>query len=90
MISKYHNHTLQTDPQHCEEETETDNNSHKTLGRQSKAALLAQFVERPLLECEVGGSNPTAAPYQRCKKFHSHFHGNFHASVTFLFLFGLS
>ena len=29
--------------------------------------LIAQLVERPLLEREVLGSNPVAAPYQRCK-----------------------
>ena len=31
-------------------------------------ASIAQLVERPLLEREVVGSNPAAAPYQRCKK----------------------
>ena len=30
-------------------------------------ALIAQLVERPLSEREVVGSNPVAAPYQRCK-----------------------
>ena len=28
---------------------------------------IAQLVERPLSEREVVGSNPAAAPYQRCK-----------------------
>ena len=31
-------------------------------------ASIAQLVERPLSEREVVGSNPAAAPYQRCKK----------------------
>ena len=35
MISKYHNQTLQTNPQHREEEP-LINYSHKTPGRQSK------------------------------------------------------
>ena len=30
-------------------------------------ASIAQLVERPLSEREVMGSNPAAAPYQRCK-----------------------
>ena len=30
----------------------------------------AQLVERPLSEREVVGSNPTVAPYQRCKKWY--------------------
>ena len=30
-------------------------------------ASIAQLVERPLSEREVVGSNPAAAPYQRCK-----------------------
>ena len=30
-------------------------------------ASIAQLVERPLSEREVVGSNPSAAPYQRCK-----------------------
>ena len=30
-------------------------------------ASIAQLVERPLSEREVVGSNPVAAPYQRCK-----------------------
>ena len=34
------------------------------------AALIAQLVERPLSEREVVGSNPAAAPYQRCKKWY--------------------
>ena len=33
----------------------------------SLIASIAQLVERPLLEREVVGSNPAAAPYQRCK-----------------------
>ena len=33
-------------------------------------ASIAQLVERPLSEREVVGSNPTAAPYQRCKKWY--------------------
>ena len=36
MTRKYHNYTLQTDPQYREEEPQ-NNNSHKTPGRQSKA-----------------------------------------------------
>ena len=35
MIRKYHNHTLQTKPQHREEEPQ-NTNSHKTSGRQLK------------------------------------------------------
>ena len=31
------------------------------------SASIAQLVERPLSEQEVVGSNPAAAPYQRCK-----------------------
>ena len=31
------------------------------------ASSIAQLVERPLSEREVVGSNPAAAPYQRCK-----------------------
>ena len=31
---------------------------------------IAQLVERPLSEREVVGSNPAAAPYQRCKKWY--------------------
>ena len=40
MISKYNNHTLQTNPQHCEEETETDNITvtRHLEDKQSKAA----------------------------------------------------
>ena len=38
MIRKYHNHTLQTNPQHREEEPPI-NNSHKTLGRQIKVTI---------------------------------------------------
>ena len=34
MTRKYHNHTLQTNPRHHEEETK--NNSHRTSGRQPK------------------------------------------------------
>ena len=30
--------------------------------------MIAQLVERPLSELKVVGSNPAAAPYQRCKK----------------------
>ena len=30
-------------------------------------ASIAQLVERPLSEREVLGSNPVAAPYQRCE-----------------------
>ena len=33
-------------------------------------ASIAQLVERPLSEREVVGSNPAAAPYQRCKKWY--------------------
>ena len=33
MIGKYHNHTLQTNPWHREEEP---HNNHKTTGRQTK------------------------------------------------------
>ena len=33
----------------------------------SSTASIAQLVERPLSELEVVGSNPKAAPYQRCK-----------------------
>ena len=33
-------------------------------------ASIAQLVERPLSEREVPGSNPAAAPYQRCKKWY--------------------
>ena len=33
-------------------------------------ASIAQLVERPLSEREVVGSNLTAAPYQRCKKWY--------------------
>ena len=33
MIKKYHNHTLQTNPMHGEEEPQ-NTNSHKTSGRQ--------------------------------------------------------
>ena len=33
-------------------------------------ASIAQLVERPLFEREVVGSNPAAAPYQRCKKWY--------------------
>ena len=33
-------------------------------------ASIAQLVERPLFEREVVGSNPVAAPYQRCKKWY--------------------
>ena len=36
MFRKYHNHTLQTNPQHLEEESQ-NTNSHKTPERQSKA-----------------------------------------------------
>ena len=32
---KYHNHTLQTNPQQCEKKPQTTN-SHKTPGRQTK------------------------------------------------------
>ena len=32
--------------------------------------IIAQLVERPLSEREVVGSNPAAAPYQRCKKWY--------------------
>ena len=33
-------------------------------------ALIAQLVEHLLSEREVVGSNPAAAPYQRCKKWY--------------------
>ena len=33
-------------------------------------ASIAQLVERLLSEREVVGSNPAAAPYQRCKKWY--------------------
>ena len=33
-------------------------------------ASIAHLVERPLSEREVVGSNPAAAPYQRCKKWY--------------------
>ena len=33
-------------------------------------ALIAQLVERPLSEQEGVGSNPVAAPYQRCNKWY--------------------
>ena len=33
------------------------------------AALIAQLVERPLSEREVGGCNPTT-PYKRCKTWY--------------------
>ena len=33
-------------------------------------ASIAQSVERPLSELEVVGSNPAAAPYQRCKQWY--------------------
>ena len=36
MIRKYHNHKLQTDPWHCEEEP---HNNHETPGRQTKLPL---------------------------------------------------
>ena len=36
----------------------------------SITASIAQLVERPLSEREVVGSNPAAAPYQRCKKWY--------------------
>ena len=36
----------------------------------SRSASIAQLVERPLSEREVVGSNPAAAPYQRCKKWY--------------------
>ena len=35
MIRKYYNHTLQTNPGHCEEEPQNIN-SHETPGRQPK------------------------------------------------------
>ena len=38
--------------------------------RLSITASIAQLVERPLSEWEVVGSNPAAAPYQRCKKWY--------------------
>ena len=34
---------------------------------QSSIASIAQLIERPLSGREVVGSNPVAAPYQRCK-----------------------
>ena len=36
----------------------------------SVTASIAQLVERPLLEREVVGLNPAAAPYQRCTKWY--------------------
>ena len=36
LIRLYHNYTLQTNEQHCEEEPQ-NNNNHKTAGGQSKA-----------------------------------------------------
>ena len=36
MIKKYHNHTLQTNPRHGENQT-PNNNNHKTTRRQSEA-----------------------------------------------------
>ena len=38
--------------------------------RRKLTASIAQLVERPLSEREVVGSNPAAAPYQRCKKWY--------------------
>ena len=39
-------------------------------GALNSAKSLAQVVERPLSKREVVGSNPVAAPYQRCKKWY--------------------
>ena len=45
---------------------------YRTFVYQTKisTASIAQLVERPLSEREVVGSNPAAAPYQRCKKWY--------------------
>ena len=43
MIKKNHNHTLQTNPQHFEEEPQ-NTDSHKTPGRQLKQSNQLSFL----------------------------------------------
>ena len=50
MTKKYHNHTLQTNPKHCEEEPQ-NTNSHNTSGRQRKATS-SLFLIRMIAKLE--------------------------------------
>ena len=71
MVRKYHTHTLQTNPRHREEESQ-NNNSHKTLGRQTK--LSNQFSLSHQDDCQTRkdtkhctakhGTNTEAEPQQ--------------------------
>ena len=53
MIRKYHNHTLQTNTRHCEQEPQ-NTNSYKTSGRQLKQS---NQLSLPLLD-EDPSQNP--------------------------------
>ena len=44
MVSKYHNHRLQTDPRHREEEPQ-NNNSYKTSGRYNVKFLIKMIAK---------------------------------------------
>ena len=50
MTKKYHNHTQQTNPKHCEEEPQ-NTYSHNTSGRQSKATS-SLFLIRMIAKLE--------------------------------------
>ena len=57
MIKKYHNHTLQTNSRHREEEPQ-NNNNHKTLGRQTKYSIqLSLFPIMMIAKQEMTHSN---------------------------------
>ena len=49
MIRKYHNHKLQTNPVHHEEEL---HNNHETPGRQTKQATSSLFPTKMIAKLE--------------------------------------
>ena len=57
MISKYHNHTLQTNTRHHEEEPQ-DTNSYKTSGRKLKQSnQLSVFLVKVIAKLDRTHSN---------------------------------